>query len=857
MRMRCSAVEAADGASWLDSPKVVFSLFLLAILVGEAVQSATREGENSPANRESLGALQREPISYDVDTAQWLFDPEKIVSRNDVLYTGPATTDWHAMPVGGGDLWARARCDGNLHLTLEKSDYWNGSLAEVEIDFGPRGMELAAKRFRQRLELYGGKIVVHLADERTGPSLEVWGHPTRRIIVIEVSDPQLMLGPPTIRLSRVHGSMTVGRTEATLWAKEVHTAAADVANTGMQGYFDEGNDPMLGRGLGVGLGTRPVSPVSCTSNESTATMVLPENLPRHYYLVVSAVVTEKTDPLPAAESLLADSRATPIETLKAEQVEWWRAYWGRSFLCFESFDQQAEWLTAAYHIHLYTLGCVNRGTYPHNYDGGSPLADWVQEVRWIFNPLYAANRLEMARLLPDTFSSRIAYLERQTNEVWGVEGIWVPECYLPWGHTNDVVLKDDGRDLSWLWFRRDPAKVPYGRFELYNNHTGLIFTSGLEISHHYLTYYRYSNDEEFLRDQAYPFIRGVCEFISNIVKKEEDGRYHLDPANALETWWSIRDPADALDGILAIFPEFIRLSEDYGLDGELRTRCRAVLAGLPEPSIGKWYDDGRVDPTIDAYAPAGGKHEIKNRINAENPALYRVYPFGLSGIGSPDYQRAKRTFEYRTSPLWFGWAMDAIWAARLGLADEACPLLVEHARRFNVFPYGGWHFSAHACHDKPFPHNRTLYTVPFLDAGGCSATAFNEILLQSHNGLIRIAPAVDKRWSGIFRLRAEGGFLVAADVYKGHPRFAEIRSVSGKRCRVARPWPGKCVIRTGQETLLETADDPIEFDTDAGAVYVVEPADRPVSGYPVAPVETWEAFQRTRGYAHYGVPGRD
>ncbi|MFV1968380.1 MAG: hypothetical protein ACC628_23385 [Pirellulaceae bacterium] len=115
--MRCSAVEAADGVSLLACRKVVFSSFLLAILVGAVAESAAREGENPPANRESLRAWQREPISYDVDAARWLFDPERMVARNDVLYIGPATTDWHAMPVGGGDLWARVRCDGNLHLT--------------------------------------------------------------------------------------------------------------------------------------------------------------------------------------------------------------------------------------------------------------------------------------------------------------------------------------------------------------------------------------------------------------------------------------------------------------------------------------------------------------------------------------------------------------------------------------------------------------------------------------------------------------------------------------------------------------------------------------------------------------------
>jgi hypothetical protein len=49
------------------------------------------------------------------------------------------------------------------------------------------------------------------------------------------------------------------------------------------------------------------------------------------------------------------------------------------------------------------------------------------------------------------------------------------------------------------------------------------------------------------------------------------------------------------------------------------------------------------------------------------------------------------------------------------------------------------------------------------DAGGLSAAALNEILLQSHGAILRIAPAVAANWSGVFRLRAEGGFLVYTD----------------------------------------------------------------------------------------------
>jgi hypothetical protein len=644
-------------------------------------------------------------VSYDVKAGKWLFNAEQIVSRNDVLYTAPVTTKWHSMPVGGGDLSGMVRCDGDLHLHLSKSDCWN-SLGHVTVALGPRGKELAAQSFRQRLDLYHGKVVIELGDQEKGVRVEVWGHPSRHILVIDVQESEGAIGAITVELSQWRQSMTVGATPAAIWAKEIITQpiGPSLADAGMQDYFDERTDPMSGRGNGVAVGAFSVVPGPSKVAGETVTMTLPDKRPGNYALVISAAVTEKTDPVQAAQHELAAARGVSLQTLKAEHEAWWREYWAKSFICLQSTDQQAVWLTAAYHVHLYTLGCVNRGKYPASYGGGGllidqdkrdgdPMCDWVQEVRFNFNPLYAANRLEMARLLPDTFSRMVPYLEKQTPKVWGISGLWVPETYLPWGHSRVVVLNDDGRKEDWLWKRRDPGKIPYGRFTFFNDHTGLVFTSGLEICHHFLTYYRYTEDEEFLRRQAYPFLRGVCEFLSLLLRKEEDGRYHLDPANALETWWQVRDPADTMDGIRAIFPEFIRLSRSYHVDVDLRAKCEEVLAALPPPSIGKWYDDGRVDPKIDAYAPAGGKHEYPNRINCENPALYRLYPFGLSGIGSPDYERICRTFAYRTSPLWWSWSMDAIWAARLGLKDEACLLLVEHARRYNTWQYGGWELS--------------------------------------------------------------------------------------------------------------------------------------------------------------------
>jgi alpha-L-fucosidase 2 len=293
----------------------------------------------------------------------------------------------------------------------------------------------------------------------------------------------------------------------------------------------------------------------------------------------------------------------------------------------------------------------------------------------------------------------------------------------------------------------------------------------------------------------------------------------------------VRDPADTLDGVRTIFPEFIKLSEKYGQDDELRTKCANILSELPEPSLGLWSEDSKIDPNIKVYAPAEAIGKIPNRINSENPALYRVFPFGLSGIGSPDYELARDTYAHRICVLLHGWSMDAIWAARLGLGDEACNLLAQHARKFNRFRYGGWDSND----SNVFPDN--LAVVPFTDAGGLSAFALNEILLQSNKGIIRVAPAVASDWSGIFKLRAEGGFLVSADFCDQNVRFVKVQSLLGNECTIANPWQTECIVRKGSKVILQSNEKMIQFKTQEGGIYIIEQASNPISSYRPAEIK--------------------
>ena len=101
--------------------------------------------------------------------------------------------------------------------------------------------------------------------------------------------------------------------------------------------------------------------------------------------------------------------------------------------------------------------------------------------------------------------------------------------------------------------------------------------------------------------------------------------------------------------------------------------------------------------------------------------------------------------------------------ARLGWAEMAKTASLEHAGYNQRFPNGCFISPA----DAEF--HGLLTNTPYFDSAGVHAAGINEMLLQSYDGIVRLAPAVSAEWSGRYCLHALGGFVVEAAFTHGLP----------------------------------------------------------------------------------------
>ena len=99
-----------------------------------------------------------------------------------------------------------------------------------------------------------------------------------------------------------------------------------------------------------------------------------------------------------------------------------------------------------------------------------------------------------------------------------------------------------------------------------------IVFSGAQIAWHHWRHYQYTLDEAFLRERAYPLIRGVAEFYRTFpnLRRGEDGRDHLHLLNDQELLWGVRDPHNEIWAARGMLTHALHASRILDVDAALR-----------------------------------------------------------------------------------------------------------------------------------------------------------------------------------------------------------------------------------------------------------------------------------------------
>jgi alpha-L-fucosidase 2 len=308
----------------------------------------------------------------------------------------------------------------------------------------------------------------------------------------------------------------------------------------------------------------------------------------------------------------------------------------------------------------------------------------------------------------------------------------------------------------------------------------MFHAAGAWLALHAWEHYLYSGDESFLGRWLLPFLRETCEFYFDFLIRDPETGWlctapSVSPENPYlhhgEPVFLCRAPAMDIQILRELFQAAAQAGERGG-DATLTAKCRDFLAGLPPDRIGK---DGRILEWEAEYPEVEPHHRHVSH-------LFALFPgSGISPEGTPELAgAARRTLEARGDDG-TGWskAWKVCFWARLGDGRRAAKLLAEFLTWTRDTGEENYHHGG--------VYSNLLCAWPFQIDGNFGVTAgIAEMLLQSHEGFIRLLPALPPTWKrGSFReLWARGGFRVDADWQEGRLHHLRIHATTGGDCRI-------------------------------------------------------------------------
>lgn len=334
----------------------------------------------------------------------------------------------------------------------------------------------------------------------------------------------------------------------------------------------------------------------------------------------------------------------------------------------------------------------------------------LQNQRLLYWPLLKCGDYEVMKQFFNFYKNLLPTAKLRTKKMFGNDGAIFPEQISAYGLCPTC---DSG------WNNTSGLPVPQIRY---------LFSNALEMAFMITEYERFTGSDisDYL-DLIFNVIIIYDEFYG---ENDCNGKMIIYPANALESYHPVKNPVDAIAGLMSLIPRVVNKYE-----GKQREKIEALYNRLPVIPLTNEFGC-----TTISYAES-----ISERHNVELPQLYPVFPYSIFGL-----HRSETIDVARNTALYapesddqldvISWLNVGVQYSRLGMKNEAIEYLIrkgdDGGRRFPAFFGPGWDWT------------------PDLNHLGSFAIQLQEMLLQTVDDYIRITPCLPSGIDVDFKLFA-------------------------------------------------------------------------------------------------------
>jgi alpha-L-fucosidase 2 len=489
---------------------------------------------------------------------------------------------------------------------------------------------------------------------------------------------------------------------------------------------------------------------------------------------ISSTLSEAKGEKPAGQLAIELLQKETFDRSLREHTAWWAGFWSKSSISIPDRVLEKQW-----YLEQYKFGSAARADAPPislqavwTADNGK-LPPWKGDFHHDLNtqlsywPAYSANHLDLEEGYLNWLWANRETFRKYTKTYFGTEGMNVPGVTTLTGEPM----------AGWIQYSLGP-------------------TVGCWLSQHFYLHWKYSGDKTFLQEKAYPWIKDVAIFLDQISMKNERGQRQLPLSsspeihdNSINAWFTQTTNYD-LSFIRWTFATAAELANELNLKEE-SAKWKAILAEWPDYALD---DRGGL-----AFAP--GHPYVESHRHFSH--LVGWHPLGQIDWSNGEKEQqiireTLKTLEEVGPDYWCGYSYSWLGNlyARAFMGEKAAQTLRIFAENF-CLPN-----SFHANGDQSGKGYSKFTYRPFtLEGNFAFAAGIQEMLIQSHTGVVRVFPAVPESWKDIAfsNLRTEGGFLVSAKKAKGEVQTIEIFSENGGTISIHNPFGTRKYVVSGIE----------------------------------------------------------